>query len=61
MLKYYFLSFCQMLLSAYLVQSIFKFVGEGEVVIKILVDTILFLLSFIVQREWVFKSDQQVS
>lgn len=60
MLKYYFLSFCQMLLSAYLVQSIFKFVGEGEVVIKILVDTILFLLSFIVQREWVFKSDQQV-
>lgn len=60
LLKYYFLSIFQMLISAFLVQSIFKFVGEGEVVIKILVDTFLFVLSFVVQREWVFKSDQHV-
>lgn len=58
--KYYFLSICQMLISAYLVQSIFQVIGNGEVVIKILVDTLLFVLSFIVQREWVFKSDHQV-
>jgi glycosyltransferase involved in cell wall biosynthesis len=56
--KYYILSVVQMLTSAFGVYILFSLLGTGEVVIKIVVDTLLFLLSFVIQREWVFKSNQ---
>ena len=44
-----------MLTSAFAVFLLYGVIGTGEVVIKIIVDSLLFLVSFIVQREWVFK------
>ncbi|MGN8646367.1 glycosyltransferase [Gracilibacillus sp. HCP3S3_G5_1] len=54
--KYYTLSITQMLISSYGVYLIYMMIGSGEVVIKIFVDTILFLMSYYIQRVWVFKS-----
>ena len=55
--RYYLLAIAQMAASAFLVTKIFSLIpGAGETIIKIVVDTILFFLSFYVQRKWVFKS-----
>lgn len=55
--KYYILSVLQMLASAFFVYSIYEVIRTGEVAIKIVIDSILFLISFVVQREWVFKKN----
>jgi len=55
LLKYYSLCIVQMLLSATLVTIIWKYTKYGETSIKIVVDSILFLLSYFVQQRWVFK------
>ncbi|MBE5882321.1 MAG: glycosyltransferase [Lachnospiraceae bacterium] len=55
MLKYYTLAVLQMGLSAVGVWGMFKLFGGSETWIKIIVDTVLFLISFQIQREWVFK------
>ena len=55
MLKYYTLAVCQMGLSAFGVWGLFKALGGSETLIKIVVDTLLFVVSFQIQREWVFK------
>lgn len=55
LIKYYSLSLFQMLVSAVGVYLLFDFIGINEVVIKIIVDALLFVVSFYVQREWVFK------
>lgn len=52
--KYYFLAVLQMLLSATAVWAVHRILPIYEAVIKIGVDSILFLISFQVQREWVF-------
>ncbi len=53
--KYYTLAISQTLLSGLLTSFLFNMVLPfGVTVSKILVDTLLFFLSFIVQREWVF-------
>lgn len=52
--KYMILCVLQMCMSAALVSSIYKMVGVGAPLIKILVDVILFFLSYQIQREWVF-------
>ncbi|MEH7381379.1 bifunctional glycosyltransferase family 2/GtrA family protein [Bacillus sp. JJ1533] len=54
--KYYFLSICQMLVSSYGVYLLYLTFGDGEVVIKIIVDTLLFVISFYIQRVWVFNN-----
>ncbi|CAG9621137.1 bifunctional glycosyltransferase family 2/GtrA family protein [Sutcliffiella rhizosphaerae] len=54
-LKYFTLAVVQMLASALAVYLIYLMVGFGEVGIKIIVDFLLFLVSFVIQREWVFK------
>ncbi|WP_078378792.1 bifunctional glycosyltransferase family 2/GtrA family protein [Sutcliffiella halmapala] len=54
-MKYFTLAIGQMLASALLVYLTFQFIGYGEVGIKIIVDFMLFLASFVIQREWVFK------
>lgn len=54
--KYYILAACQMICSGVLVDFLFGITHLlNETVLKIIVDTILFLLSFRVQQEWVFK------
>jgi glycosyltransferase involved in cell wall biosynthesis len=55
--KYYALSIAQMGVSALGVHYLYSFFNSGEVGIKIIVDSLLFLISFIIQREWVFKDD----
>ncbi len=53
--KYTLLAVCQCLLSAGLVALWFHLSGYNASIIKIIVDTCLFLFSFQIQREWVFK------
>ncbi|WP_034765427.1 bifunctional glycosyltransferase family 2/GtrA family protein [Rossellomorea vietnamensis] len=57
MIKYYALSIVQMGISALAVHYIYSAVSSGEVVIKVIVDSLLFLVSFVIQREWVFKNE----
>ncbi|QFT90749.1 N-glycosyltransferase [Bacillus sp. THAF10] len=58
MVKYFILAVGQMLTSAAAVYLIFQLIGFGEVGIKVIVDFLLFLMSFVIQREWVFKRQQ---
>lgn len=53
--KYYSLAIVQMSLSAALVAIIWNILAGSETVIKIIVDTILFFISYQIQRRWVFK------
>ncbi len=55
LLKYYSLCIVQMLVSATLVSLIWKYTKYGETSIKIVVDSVLFLLSYFIQQRWVFK------
>lgn len=60
-MKYCLLALCQMFCSAFLVNSIYKLVGGWETVVKVPVDVILFFLSFVIQREFVYiKNDKAV-
>ena len=54
-MKYYSLAAFQMLLSAAMVAAIWNMLSGSETAIKIVVDTILFLASYQIQRRWVFK------
>lgn len=56
LVKYIILASVIMACSAGLVHVIFQFTGRGEVVIKGIVDSLLFLAGFVIQREWVFKN-----
>ncbi|MGN0132568.1 MAG: glycosyltransferase [Lachnospiraceae bacterium] len=60
MIKYYMLAVVQMSLSAAGVWSLYHVFGGNETVIKIVVDCILFLISFQIQREWVFPKNSKV-
>ncbi|MCR4689146.1 MAG: bifunctional glycosyltransferase family 2/GtrA family protein [Saccharofermentans sp.] len=53
--KYYILCVIQMCLSAALVWLLSTVIGIPKVVIKAIVDTVLFLISFRVQKKWIFK------
>jgi len=58
-IKYYILCLIQMLISAFAVSFIFNIIGRhSEVLIKIIVDIILFFINFKIQREWVFKKGE---
>ena len=54
-MKYYSLAVFQMLLSAAMVTALWNMFSGSETAIKIVVDTILFLASYQIQRRWVFK------
>lgn len=61
-IRYYALCIVQMLVSfagVYMLKSTFKYVSE--IIFKIAVDFILFLISFQIQREWVFKDSNKQS
>lgn len=56
--KYYILCICQLLVSFGLVYSVSKLLilgGVLTVVSKAIIDTVLFMISFQIQRRWVFK------
>ena len=54
-LRYFTLAVVQMGCSAFLVNTIYGFTGGIEVLVKLPVDTLLFFISFLVQREFVYK------
>lgn len=53
--KYCMLALCQMLCSAFLVNGLYGLLGGYEVAVKIPVDVFLFFLSFVIQREFVYR------
>lgn len=58
LLRYYALCIPQMFVSGIIVSILTKLIGNGTFLatfIKIIVDTVLFLINFRIQREWVFS------
>ncbi|MEG0691967.1 MAG: bifunctional glycosyltransferase family 2/GtrA family protein [Oscillospiraceae bacterium] len=55
LIRYYMLCVVQLICSALLVALFYALLPIEESVIKIIVDFILFVISFQIQREWVFK------
>ena len=53
--KYFILVVIQMFISAFSVSAIFKILQINSTLIKVVVDTIIFVINFVIQREWVFK------
>lgn len=53
--KYAILAVCQMLCSAFLVNAVYGLTGGSEVAVKIPVDVFLFFMSFVIQREFVYR------
>ena len=53
--KYFILVIIQMFISAFSVSAIFKVLQINSTMIKVVVDTIIFVINFVIQREWVFK------
>ncbi|WP_035665329.1 hypothetical protein [Halalkalibacter akibai] len=44
-----------MFTSSFAVYLLYMLLGDGEVALKIAVDGVLFIVSFLIQRIWVFK------
>lgn len=53
--KYCLLAICQMLCSAFLVNALYGLIGGTEVLVKMPVDIFLFFVSFVIQREFVYR------
>lgn len=60
-IKYFFLAICQMLCSAFLVNAIHGLTGGYETAVKLPVDVALFFLSFVIQREFVYKKKDKAA
>lgn len=54
-IKYFILCGIQMFISAFVVSELFKLLHANSTLIKVIVDTIIFIINFVIQREWVFK------
>lgn len=58
LLRYYILAASIMLMSAASVHLLYaEWLGRGEVILKVFVDTVLFIFGFVVQRSWVFRKE----
>ena len=55
LIKYFILSGVQMFISAFAVSKLFELLHINSTLIKVIVDTIIFIVNFVIQREWVFK------
>lgn len=55
--KYFILVVVMMLVSAFVVNAIGKIYPDNLVLIKIIVDVIIFIMNYVIQREWVFKGE----
>ncbi len=53
--KYYCLVFVQMIVSALSVDALYNIFKINEVHIKMIVDLLIFIINFYIQRDWVFK------
>lgn len=53
--RYYILAVIQLLCSWLLVEGLFALLGIDEIVIKAVVDVVLFFFSYRIQRAWVFR------
>ncbi len=58
LIKYYALCITQMVVSAYGVKQRFSLIKFNESVLKSCLEIILFLISFQIQRRWVFKKEK---
>lgn len=59
--KYFLLAVCQMSLSAFFVTGIVRVLGSvSETAVKIVVDIVLFFISYKVQQEYIFKGKNTV-
>ncbi len=56
-IKYFVLVVIQMFFSAYLVSGLFSLTHINSTLLKIMVDLVIFIINFIIQREWVFKNN----
>lgn len=54
-IKYFILCAVQMFISAFAVSKLFEMSHMNSTLIKVIVDTIIFIINFVIQREWVFK------
>lgn len=61
LVRYYILCAIQTIVSGLGVYTLYRLLQWNETGIKIIVDLILFFLSFQIQREWVFKKRKQTS
>lgn len=59
LIKYAILVIIQMLISGYSVSYLSNILHILSTVIKIIVDSIIFIINFIIQREWVFKEKRK--
>ncbi|MGM0898889.1 MAG: glycosyltransferase [Bacillota bacterium] len=58
LLRYYILAAFIMGASAASVHLLYaEWLGRGEVILKVVVDTVLFIFGFVVQRSWVFRKE----
>ncbi len=55
LIKYGLLVICQMFVSAFIVSYMCKHVFISPVILKIIIDAIIFVINFIIQREFIFK------
>jgi glycosyltransferase involved in cell wall biosynthesis len=56
LIKYFILVVIQMLVSAFAVNELLNWLGGNAVLLKILVDVIIFFVNFVIQREFIFKN-----
>ena len=56
LVKYYILCVTQMIISGLLVATIYSLTGWTEVGIKLIIDTILFVVNYRIQKIWVFNT-----
>ena len=54
-IKYFILCILQMFISAFAVSELYKVLNMDSTLIKVIVDTVIFIINFVIQREWVFK------
>lgn len=57
-IKYFILVIVQMFISAFIVSEIFNLFRINATVIKIVVDAIIFIINFVIQREFIFKNNK---
>lgn len=58
LIRYYILAAFIMVVSAGSVHLLYaEWLGRGEVILKVFVDTVLFLFGFVAQRAWVFRKE----
>ena len=60
LVKYYILCVTQMIISGLLVATIYSVTGWTEVGIKLIIDTILFVVNYRIQKIWVFNTKSYI-